>query len=152
MEAINSMLSTAVDDDDNAPARGGGGAGAGRRAPHRRPRGGPGLGGDAGGPKVRQPPHVHHIGLTATPSARALALFGVKEPFLRRRCGGGGAGRGGGRGGGGGGSESSEEEEEQWGVRLRPFHAYTLQQALADGVVLDVLRCAGGGGGGGWWW
>ncbi len=56
-------------------------------------------------------PNASYFAFTATPKNKTLEIFGVPEP-------------------GAGGGE----------VRHRPFHAYTMKQAIQEGFILDVLK------------
>ncbi|KAG2435439.1 hypothetical protein HYH02_011939 [Chlamydomonas schloesseri] len=125
---------------------GGGGAGGGT---------GRGAGGGKSKPQQRrQPRGVTYAGFTATPSPKALELFGVATPVPAEPTPGGGDGDGGMEGalllgdddnGGGGGGGGACEGGAAWGpaeaaVLYTPYHAYTMRNAIQDGFVLDVLR------------
>jgi len=96
---------------------------------------------------VQQPRFVTYFGFTATPGPRALQLFGVSEDVAVDSLGdihtqpqqqqqqqqqqdteqG----------------QQQQQQEElvtQPAVLFRPFHAYSLQQATADGLVCDALQ------------
>ena len=75
------------------------------------------------GGRAAQPAGLTYVGFTATPSDRALRIFGC----LRRRPVGEGDGDGDGDGDGA-----------EW--EYAPAHAYTMRAAVADGCALNPLR------------
>ncbi|KAG2423130.1 hypothetical protein HXX76_015515 [Chlamydomonas incerta] len=119
------------------------GGGSRRQAPKSRPQ------------QRRQPRGVTYAGFTATPSPKALELFGVATEVPEGgkeegadAAGGAGAGAG---GSGGGGIEAALGLEADGGgsrkagsggaaLLYTPYHAYTMRNAIQDGFVLDVLR------------
>ena len=66
-------------------------------------------------------PNASYFAFTATPKNKTLELFGTPTP------------QPGGRAGAGGGEDGED-------TKRRPFHSYTMKQAVQEGFILDVLQ------------
>ncbi|KAG2501461.1 hypothetical protein HYH03_001241 [Edaphochlamys debaryana] len=81
---------------------------------------------------LRQPRHLTYVGFTATPSPKALQLFGVSTPVpadedhdppdLADR------------------EQAAVDADDEPAMLYAPFHSYSMRCAVHDGFVLDVLR------------
>lgn len=64
-------------------------------------------------PQRAETPNLTYLAFTATPKAKTLELFGTPDP---------------------------EDLDENGNPLPKPFHRYTMRQAIAEGFILDVLR------------